>query len=107
MDDDLDTPGAVDLLFRLIRRANTALDGGDPRAAAEDWATISELCGALGLAPRTDEDEVPEEVLALARSRDEARAARDFAEADRLRDEIAAAGFAVEDTPDGTRVTIA
>jgi cysteinyl-tRNA synthetase len=104
MDDDLDTPGVVDLLFRLIRRANTALVDGDPEAAAEDWATIVEICGAVGLAPRADDAAVPSEVAALATARDAARADRDFVEADRLRDEIVAAGFAVEDTPDGTRV---
>jgi cysteinyl-tRNA synthetase len=43
--------------------------------------------------------EAPAEVVALARSRTEARAARDFAESDRLRDEIATAGWEVRDTP--------
>jgi cysteinyl-tRNA synthetase len=105
MDDDLDTPGVTDLLFRLIRRANTALDEGALAGAAEDWATVAEICRAVGLEPRTAGDAVPEAVLALARARDEARAERDFAEADRLREEIGAAGFGVEDGPDGTRVT--
>lgn len=45
--------------------------------------------------------EIPDRVRALARERDEARAARDFARADAIRDEIAAAGFAVRDTPQG------
>jgi cysteinyl-tRNA synthetase len=104
MDDDLDTPGVVDLLFRLIRRANTALDEGDEFTAAQDWATVSEICGAVGLEPRVTDEAVPEAVVALARRRDEARARRDFAEADRLRDEIAAAGYAVQDGAEGTRV---
>jgi cysteinyl-tRNA synthetase len=47
---------------------------------------------------------VPDDVLALAHQRDEARAARDWAAADRLRDDIVARGYRVEDTPGGTRV---
>jgi cysteinyl-tRNA synthetase len=104
MDDDLDTPGVADLLFRLIRRANTALLEDDLATAAEDWATVIEICGAVGLEPRAEDAAVPEHVAALAAARDAARADRDFAQADRLRGEIVAAGFAVEDTADGTRV---
>ena len=104
MDDDLDTPAVCDLLFRLIRRANTAFDEGDRATVAEDWATISEICRAVGLEAQLDRAAVPEEISALTGQRDEAREARDFAEADRLRDEIAAAGYVVEDGPDGTVV---
>jgi len=104
MDDDLDTPGVVDLLFRLIRRANIAFDEGDTVTVAEDWATISEICRAVGLEPKVDDRAVPEEILALARLRDEARADRDFDEADRLRAAISDAGYEIQDEPDGTRV---
>jgi cysteinyl-tRNA synthetase len=104
MDDDLDTPGAVDLLFRLIRRANTALDAKEPDSAVEDWATVAEMCRAVGLEPDAGGDAIPAEVIALADARDAARAESDFAAADRLRDEILAAGYGVEDTADGTRV---
>ena len=107
MDDDLDTPGVMDLLFRLIRRANTAFDRHDMATVAEDWATIREICRAVGLEVNTAVDEVPDTIVALAGRRDEARASKDYAEADRIRDRILRAGFLVEDTPDGTRVTLA
>jgi cysteinyl-tRNA synthetase len=107
MDDDLDTPGVIDLLFRLIRRANTALDRDDEEAAAGDWATITEICRAVGLEPEARGDEVPDDIAALARERDAARAGKDFEAADELRDRILEAGFLVEDGPDGTRVTSA
>jgi cysteinyl-tRNA synthetase len=49
-------------------------------------------------------DEIPAEVMALAERRLEARRGRDFAEADRLRDEIKGMGYTLEDTKDGTKV---
>jgi cysteinyl-tRNA synthetase len=49
-------------------------------------------------------EEAPEEVHRLAAEREEARAARDFERADRLREEMAAAGWEVRDTPEGARL---
>ncbi|HET9771854.1 MAG TPA: cysteine--tRNA ligase, partial [Acidimicrobiia bacterium] len=79
------------------------LDGGDPASAARAWATVREICDAVGIQLMAGA-EVPAEIENLARLRDEARGAKDWAEADRLRDEIRAAGWEVEDTPEGTRV---
>jgi cysteinyl-tRNA synthetase len=104
MDDDLDTPAATALVFDLVRRANTLVGAGDAAGAAPLAAAVRELTGALGLEARTGGGEVPDEVLALARQRDEARAGRDWAAADALRDEIKAAGYIVEDTAQGTVV---
>jgi cysteinyl-tRNA synthetase len=104
MDDDLDTAKAMALLFDLVRRANAALDGGDEAAAAPLVAAVHELAGALGLVLGGDEAAVPDDIAALVRRRDEARAARDWAAADAARDELVAAGWVVEDTPAGTRV---
>ena len=105
MDDDLDTPAVVAQLFGLATAANTALDDGDRAAAAVAWATIGEITRAVGIQlADAVAAEVPAEVERLAVLRDEARGARDWPEADRLRDEIRAAGFEVEDTPEGTRV---
>jgi cysteinyl-tRNA synthetase len=103
MDDDLDTPRAMALLFDLVRRANTALDGGDG-ASAPLVAAVCEIAVAVGLPLGGDEAAVPPEVTAVARRRDEARSARDWGAADAARDELAALGWAVEDTPGGTRV---
>ncbi|HEX5367055.1 MAG TPA: cysteine--tRNA ligase [Acidimicrobiales bacterium] len=105
MDDDLQAPTATGLLFDLVRRANAALDAGDVAAAAPLAAAVGEIAGALGLELRAGPVEpVPGEMAAWAAERDEARAARDWARADALRDRITAAGYVVEDTPAGTVV---
>jgi cysteinyl-tRNA synthetase len=104
MDDDLQTPAATGLLFDLVRRANVALDEGDVAVAGPAAAAVFEMAGALGLELRADAAAVPEEVLRWARERDAARAAKDWARADGLRDEITNAGFVIEDTAAGTVV---
>jgi cysteinyl-tRNA synthetase len=104
MDDDLQTPAATGLLFDLVRLANAALDGGDEAAAAPAAAAALEIAGALGLELRAEVADVPDEVLAWARERDEARAAKDWSRADALRDRITAAGYVIEDTAAGTTV---
>jgi cysteinyl-tRNA synthetase len=104
MDDDLDTPAATAQLFELTRRANTHLDAGEEAAAGPLVAAVRELAGVLGLVLGGDEAAVPDEVAALIRRRDDARAAKDWAAADAARDELVAAGWLVEDTPAGTRV---
>jgi cysteinyl-tRNA synthetase len=104
MDDDLDTPRAVAQLFTLVRRANQAADDGDVEGAAPLAAAVREITGAVGLELRAEAGEVPDDVLALAAQRDEARAAKDWGRADQLRDEIQSGGYVVEDTAEGTQV---
>ena len=104
MDDDLQTPTATGLLFDLVRRANVALDAGDAAAAGPLAAGVFEIAGALGLALRAEAASVPDEVVAWAAERDAARAGKDWARADALRDQITAAGYVVEDTPAGAVV---
>lgn len=114
MDDDLGTPEALATVFETLRRANAALDRGDDADAAVLVGTVVELAGVLGLqvgaddwaarpagGPDTAEAAADAEIEALVAVRQKARAARDFAEADRLRDELSARGVVVEDTPDG------
>jgi cysteinyl-tRNA synthetase len=105
MDDDVDTPGATAVVFDAVRRANTALDAGDKETAAALAAAVFDMTGAVGLElDRTAGASAGEDASALARRRDEARAARDYAAADALRDELVALGYEVLDTPDGTRL---
>jgi cysteinyl-tRNA synthetase len=103
MDDDLDTPRAIALVFDTVRRANTALDDGDLETAAALAAAVFEMCGAMGLVLESS-SEVDAETAEMASRLDTARAAKDFAEADRLRGELQSRGYVVETTKDGTRV---
>jgi cysteinyl-tRNA synthetase len=96
MDDDLDTPAATRIGFDLVRDARA--ERADDKAAA-----VFEIFDrALGLKLNYEASAVPDEVLARGAERDAARAAKDWATADRIRDELQARGFTVEDGPDGT-----
>ncbi|MGD0945279.1 MAG: cysteine--tRNA ligase [Acidimicrobiales bacterium] len=103
MQDDLDTPRATAVLFDAIRRANVAFDAREASRGAELTRAVLECFGAVGLQAK-GVAEIPESVLELGHCRDQARAGRDFAAADRLRAEIVALGYVVEDTPGGTRI---
>jgi cysteinyl-tRNA synthetase len=103
MDDDLDTPSATALMFDTIRRANAALDANDPSTAVSLAASVREMCAAFGLTIN-DVADVDVDVLEKAKALDAARAAKDFATADALRNELQSAGYVVETTKDGTRV---
>jgi cysteinyl-tRNA synthetase len=90
--DDFNTPTAMAAAFEWIREANARHEP----AGRDD---LAEMLGVLGLGELVTgaDDAAPDAVVALAQAREDARAARDFAEADRLRDEIAAAGWTVRD----------
>ena len=103
MDDDLDTPKAMALVFDTVRRANTLLDAADDGAAAPLVAAVREIAGAVGLR-LGDTTAVPDEVLARAAAIDEARAGKDYATADEVRAALVADGWIVETTADGTVV---
>jgi len=102
MDNDLDTPSAVALLFETVRAANTALDADDSRAAQLS-AAVHEICQAFGLELK-QAVVVPQDIAAMAAALDAARSAKDFATADVLRGELMAAGWIVETNKAGTTV---
>jgi len=103
MDEDLDTPGALAGVFALVTEVNRLLDADDPAAAAPLAAAVRSALGAVGLDLRDQSAELVDDgALSLARARDEARAARDFAAADLIRDQLVADGWVVEDTAEGT-----
>jgi cysteinyl-tRNA synthetase len=101
MEADMDTPGSVDLMFRLVREANTALDQGDADTAGTAAAAATEIATALGLELHSASAEAPVEIQLLAEQRTAARDAKDYAKADEIRDKMAEAGWTVEDSADG------
>jgi len=108
MEDDLSTPRAQAALFDAVTAGNQHLEAGRAGQAAALRDVVRELAGVLGYTLATDAggadaallDGLVRELLEL---RAEARAARDFATGDRIRDRLAALGVVVEDRPDGPR----
>ena len=96
LEDDLDTPRAFAQVATLVSAANTAADDGDLQGAQALAWTVAVLLGVLGIRLRATTD-VDEDAAALAASRDAARAAKDWSEADRLRGALEALGYIVED----------
>ncbi len=104
LDDDFNTPAALAAIFEVVRRANAAIDARQGPEAHRLVSTVRTLTGALGLelddgsgAAGGDDD-----VADLVAQRDAARRSKDFAEADRIRVDLAARGITLEDTPTGT-----
>ncbi len=103
MNDDLDTPKAMSIVFDTVRAANAAIDAGDDSAGP--WvAAVMEICSAVGLELSAGGDDVGDDVSAKAAALDQARADKDFAAADAIRAELQADGWTVETTKDGTTV---
>ena len=108
MDDDLNTADGMTAIFELVRDLNRmSADASTSKEQLEAGAKLfDELTGVMGLLyNRKQADTIPAEVTALVEQRQAARKAKDFAEADRLRDEIAALGYAVRETRQGTEIT--
>ena len=104
MDDDLNTASAIGRLFDLVKQGNTVISADTARSAiSAALDLLNELTGVLGIL-RRENDAIPEEIQQLVEQRTAARAAKNWAESDRLRDEIAAKGFVVEDTREGAKV---
>jgi cysteinyl-tRNA synthetase len=109
MNDDLGTPAAVAVLYDAVREGNR----GDESGAREQAASVLAMLDVLGLHPAdpawgpasSNDQQLTDAVDVLVRGlldrRAQARADRDFAAADAIRDQIKAAGIAVTDTPDG------
>jgi cysteinyl-tRNA synthetase len=101
LSDDFNTAQARAILFDWVAEANRQIDGGTPVAPGR----LPEMLHALGLESLAEaEEEAPEELQRLAAEREEARSARDFERADRIRDELAEAGWEIRDTPEGARL---
>jgi cysteinyl-tRNA synthetase len=97
--DDFNTHGGLAAIFEWVREANRRADAGD----APGDAHLREMLGVLGLENllEADGDGPDPDAVAMLERREQARAAGDYAEADRLRDELLAAGWQVRDGPSG------
>ena len=105
MDDDLNTPRALAAIHRAARAVNRAIDQGE--VSMKDASVVhlffSHLDNILGiLGERMETQALPEDAKRLIRERDQARANKDWATADRIRNELLAMGVVIEDTPTGT-----
>ncbi len=102
--DDLNISAALAVVFELVREVNRriASRGLSTADAAAVAAFLRDLDRVLAILPEESES-LPGDAAALLEARDKARAARDWAASDRLRDELASLGVAVEDTRDGQR----
>ena len=117
MDDDLAVPQALAVLHETVRAGNAALDTDDADALGTAYHQVAAMVEVLGIDPRAshwsgagqDASAAPLAALVerLVQERSDARAARDFATADRVRDDLAAAGITIEDTSSGPRWSIA
>ncbi|WP_243224621.1 cysteine--tRNA ligase [Microbacterium sp. CIAB417] len=115
MDDDLGVPQALAVLHETVRAGNGALDRGEDDAVRSAFSGVTAMTEVLGinpLSPRwrgdggTEGDALDALVRTMIDQRAQARADKDWAAADRIRDAIAAAGITLEDTPDGTHWSI-
>lgn len=117
MNDDLGVPQALAVVHDTVRAGNTALDSGDDEGARMRAGEVRAMTAVLGLDPmawaenNADSDRMHDVIDVLVRAaldeRAAARAARDFAAADAIRDRLLSAGIAIDDTADGARWSLA
>lgn len=106
MDDDLNTADAISYIFELVRHVNSVINSGLSKeyySYALDM--INELTSVLGLYSVALTNEIPQEIYDLVEKRKQARKDKDFALADKIRDDITSLGYVVEETRQGVKIT--
>ena len=108
MDDDLNTADAIAAIFDIVYLANTEITSASGKAAIElALSLIRELGGVLGLFTRQQSRSLDAEVEELIEKRQAARAAKDWATADAIRDKLKEMNIILKDTPDGVKWSVA
>lgn len=103
MEDDLNTADAISVLFELVRELNICIKQGISAAFSEEaLGLLTELAGVLGLLKK-EQEELDGDIERLVRDRETARARKDWALADKIRDELKSKGIIIEDTSQGVK----
>ncbi len=107
MDDDLNTADGIAAVFELVKDINTKiLDKNVSKNVCETAAKVfDELCGVLGILYNRKSNDLDAEIEELIEKRQQARAAKDWATADKIRDDLKARGIILKDTPQGVTWT--
>ncbi len=104
MDDDFNTADALAAIFELVRDINATIDESSaPQVLNAAKAELEELTAVLGIAEKDTTDILDKEIEALIEQRQQARKDKDFALADKIRDELKAKNIILEDTRDGVK----
>ena len=105
MSDDLNTADAIAALFELVRDINSNVIAANANKGTVEAAikAFDELADVLGLVYNREKEDLDSEIEALIEQRTQARKDRNWAEADRIRDELKAKGIVLEDTAQGVK----
>ncbi|MBQ3123980.1 MAG: cysteine--tRNA ligase [Clostridia bacterium] len=107
MDDDLNTADAIATIFDIVYMANTNISSASGKGAIDAvLSLIRELGAVLGLFTKEADNSLDAEVEELIRQRNEARASKDWATADAIRDKLKEMNIIIKDTPDGVKWTL-
>lgn len=104
MDDDLNTAGALGVLYSLVRTVNAYLakEEVNQEVLKEAYKLFMEICDVFGILDRDKSNETNEEIDSLIEERNQARKEKNFARADEIRDQLLDMGISIEDTREGT-----